>query len=594
MQNIRNFSIVAHIDSGKSTLADRLLEVTGTVEKRKMRAQFLNMMDLEREKGITIKLQPVRMEYEKYILNLIDTPGHVDFSYEVSRSLAAVEGAVLLVDASQGVQAQTLANLSLAQEQNLVIIPVVNKIDLAQARTEETVKEISQLLGVEQDEVIKISAKEGTNIEKVLEAVIEKIPSPAGDLKSPLRALVFDSDYDPYQGVIAYVKIVDGQVKKGDQVVMFASGASTETKEIGIFKPQLTQRGFLKAGEIGYLATGLKKISQCRVGDTITNFPAPMNLHPLAGYREPEPMIFASFYPADPDDYDLLKDSLAKLKLNDASLGYQPESSPGLGRGFRGGFLGMLHLEIVSERLKREYGLNLVIASPSVSYRVFTKSSEKELIVSSPADLPEMDKIKQIKEPWLELKIITPGQYLGSIMKLLSQTRGQYQETQYLTSEKILIGYQAPLNEIIVDFYERLKNISAGYASMSYRLTDYQPADLIKLDILVAGQKVEAFSRIVHRDKAYQTGRALVKRLKGVMPAQLFAVSLQASAANRIIARETIRAWRKDVTGYLYGGDYTRKKKLLEKQKKGKKKMKQFGQVNIPQEVFLKVLRKDV
>jgi len=594
MQNIRNFSIVAHIDSGKSTLADRLLEVTGTVEKRKMRAQFLDMMDLEREKGITIKLQPVRMEYEKYILNLIDTPGHVDFSYEVSRSLAAVEGAVLLVDASQGVQAQTLANLSLAQEQNLVIIPVVNKIDLAQARTEETVKEISQLLGVEQDEVIKISAKEGINIEKVLEAVIEKIPSPAGDLKSPLRALVFDSDYDPYQGVIAYVKIVDGQVKKGDQVVMFASGASTETKEIGIFKPQLTQRGFLKAGEIGYLATGLKKISQCRVGDTITNFPAPMNLHPLAGYREPEPMIFASFYPADPDDYDLLKDSLAKLKLNDASLGYQPESSPGLGRGFRGGFLGMLHLEIVSERLKREYGLNLVIASPSVSYRVFTKSSEKELIVSSPADLPEMDKIKQIKEPWLELKIITPGQYLGSIMKLLSQTRGQYQETQYLTSEKILIGYQAPLNEIIVDFYERLKNISAGYASMSYRLTDYQPADLIKLDILVAGQKVEAFSRIVHRDKAYQTGRALVKRLKGVMPAQLFAVSLQASAANRIIARETIRAWRKDVTGYLYGGDYTRKKKLLEKQKKGKKKMKQFGQVNIPQEVFLKVLRKDV
>jgi len=594
MQNIRNFSIVAHIDSGKSTLADRLLEVTGTVEKRKMRAQFLDMMDLEREKGITIKLQPVRMEYEKYILNLIDTPGHVDFSYEVSRSLAAVEGAVLLVDASQGVQAQTLANLSLAQEQNLVIIPVVNKIDLAQARTEETVKEISQLLGVEQDEVIKISAKEGINIEKVLEAVIKKIPSPAGDLKSPLRALVFDSDYDPYQGVIAYVKIVDGQVKKGDQVVMFASGASTETKEIGIFKPQLTQRGFLKAGEIGYLATGLKKISQCRVGDTITNFPAPMNLHPLAGYREPEPMIFASFYPADPDDYDLLKDSLAKLKLNDASLGYQPESSPGLGRGFRGGFLGMLHLEIVSERLKREYGLNLVIASPSVSYRVFTKSSEKELIVSSPADLPEMDKIKQIKEPWLELKIITPGQYLGSIMKLLSQTRGQYQETQYLTSEKILIGYQAPLNEIIVDFYERLKNISAGYASMSYRLTDYQPADLIKLDILVAGQKVEAFSRIVHRDKAYQTGRALVKRLKGVMPAQLFAVSLQASAANRIIARETIRAWRKDVTGYLYGGDYTRKKKLLEKQKKGKKKMKQFGQVNIPQEVFLKVLRKDV
>jgi len=637
-QNIRNFCIISHIDAGKSTLADRLLELTGTVEKRKMRAQFLDMMDLEREKGITIKLQPVRMEYETdlrvalsdmpfakghasrprpfaegkrswsldtrpycdsqwqplrhalYTLNLIDTPGHVDFSYEVSRSLAAVEGAVLLVDASQGVQAQTLANLHLAQEQNLAIIPVVNKIDLAQARTEETVKEISQLLDINQDEVIRISAKKGTNIEKVLEAVVRKIPSPSGQSDSPLRALIFDSKYDSYQGVIAYIRVVDGRIRKGEQIITLASNASTEVKEVGVFKPQLTKADLLQAGQIGYLVTGLKEVIQCRVGDTITN--EGKSPKPLPGYHEPKPMVFASFYPTDADDYDLLKDGLAKLKLNDASLQYEPESTQGLGRGFRGGFLGTLHLEIVSERLKREYGLNLVISSPTVSYQVITKSPEKELAVSSPADLPEVNKIKETKEPWLDLEIITPSQYLGRLMELLNQTRGQYQESQYLTPERVLIKYQAPLNEIIIDFYDKLKNTTAGYASMSYQLKDYQPADLVKLDILVAGQKVEAFSRIVHRDKAYQEGKALVKKLKEVMPAQLFAVSLQAVVAGRIIARENIKAWRKDVTGYLYGGDYSRKRKLLEKQKRGKKKMKQFGQVNIPEEVFLKVLRK--
>jgi GTP-binding protein LepA len=592
LSNIRNFCIISHIDAGKSTLADRFLELTGTIEKRKMRAQFLDMMDLEREKGITIKLQPVRMEYRNCLLNLIDTPGHVDFSYEVSRSLAAVEGAVLLVDASQGIQAQTLANLHLAQEQNLAIIPVVNKIDLAQARTEETIKEISQLLNVNQDEVIKISAKEGTNVEKVLEAVIKKIPSPGGKLESPLRALIFDSNYDPYQGVIAYLKIVDGQVRKGQQITMLASGASTEVKEVGVFKPQLTKLDLLEAGQIGYLITGLKDVGQCRVGDTITISQSPERIKSLAGYQDAKPMVFASFYPTEADNYELLKDGLAKLKLNDASLQYEPESAQGLGRGFRCGFLGTLHLEIVSERLKREYKLELVVSSPTVSYQLITKPPEKEIIISSPADLPEINRIKEIKEPWLDLEIVTPHQYLGTVMKLLSQTRSQYQESQYLTPERVLVRYRAPLNEIVIDFYDKLKNATAGYASMSYQLKDYQPADLVRLDILVAGRKMEAFSRIVHRERAYQEGKAIIGRLKEVIPSQLFAVSLQAAVSGRIIARENIRAWRKDVTGYLYGGDYSRKRKLLEKQKKGKKKMKQFGQVNSPQEAFLKVLRK--
>jgi len=592
-QNIRNFCIISHIDHGKSTLADRLLELTKTIEKRKMREQVLDMMDLEREKGITIKLQPVRMKYDKYIFNLIDTPGHVDFSYEVSRSLAAVEGAILLVDAGQGIQAQTLANLHLAQEQGLAIIPAVNKIDLEQARIEETEKEIIQLL--KDSPVLKISAKQGTNIEKVFEAIIKKIPSPIGSPKSPLRALIFDSHYDSYKGVIAYVRIVDGQIKKGDKIRMLASNAQVEAVETGIFKPHLTKIDCLKAGEIGYIATGLKNVSQCRVGDTIGAVPQGderQSLKALPGYQEPEPMVFASFYPAEADDHDLLKDGLEKLKLNDASLQYEPESVQGLGRGFRGGFLGMLHLEIVLERLKREYGLSLVVTSPSVSYRVTTKSPEKKHFISSPTDFPETNKIKAIEEPWLSLEIITPNQYLGQVMKLLAKTRGQYQDTQYLTPERVLIKYQAPLNEIIVDFYDQLKNTSAGYASMSYQLIGYQPADLVKLDVLIAGEKAEAFSRIVHQKKAYDEGRALVERLKKHIPRQQFTVPLQAVVNNRIIARQTITALRKNVIDGLYGGDYTRKRKLLEKQKKGKKKMKEFGRVSIPQEVFLKVLKK--
>jgi len=593
-QNIRNFCIISHIDHGKSTLADRLLELTKTIEKRKMREQVLDMMDLEREKGITIKLQPVRMEYDKYIFNLIDTPGHVDFSYEVSRSLAAVEGAILLVDAGQGIQAQTLANLHLAQEQGLAIIPAVNKIDLEQARIKETEKEIIQLL--KDSSVLKISAKQGVNIGKVFEAIIEKIPSPTGSPESPLRALIFDSHYDLYKGVIAYVRIVDGQIKKGDKIKMLASNAQAEAIETGIFKPHLTKIDCLKAGEIGYIATGLKNVSQCRVGDTIgivSQGDEGQSIKALPGYQEPEPMVFASFYPTEADDYDLLKDGLEKLKLNDASLQYEPESVQGLGRGFRGGFLGMLHLEIVLERLKREYELSLVVTSPSVSYRIVkVGSTSKELIISSPTDFPEKNRIKEIKEPWLSLEIITPNQYLGQVMKLLAKTRGQYQDTQYLTPERVLIKYQAPLNEIIVDFYDQLKNTSAGYASMNYQLIGYHSADLVKLDVLIAGEKAEAFSQIVHQKKAYNEGRALVERLKKHIPRQQFIVPLQAMVNNRIIARQTITALRKNVIAGLYGGDYTRKRKLLEKQKKGKKKMKEFGKVSIPQEVFLKVLKK--
>ena len=568
MKNIRNFCIISHIDHGKSTLADRLLELTGTIEQRKMREQFLDMMDLEREKGITIKLQPVRMEYDGYILNLIDTPGHIDFSYEVSRSLAAVEGALLLVDASQGIQAQTLTNLHLAQEQNLIIIPVINKIDLEQAPVGETLQEISQLLKIKQEDILRISAKQGTNVEKVLEAIIKRIPSPSGDSKSPWRALIFDSHYDAYQGTIAYIRVVDGQVKRGDKIIMLASKAAAETIEVGVFKPQLTKIDSLKTGEIGYLATGLKDVNQCRVGDTIGTV---LQGRALPGYQEPKSMVFASFYPVQADDYNLLKDGLAKLKLNDASLQYQPEASKGLGRGFRCGFLGMLHLEIISERLKREYGSNLIVTSPLVSYQVSRN---------------------QIKEPWVNLEIVSPSQYLGQVMKLLTKTRGKYQDSQYLSPERVLVKYQAPLNEIIVDFYDQLKNITAGYASMSYQMMGHQPADLVKLDVLVAGEKIEAFSRIVHQKKAYQEARFLVDKLKKLIPRHQFVIPLQAVVNGRIIARQTIRALKKNVIAGLYGGDYTRKRKLLEKQKKGKKKMKEFGRVSIPQEVFLRILRK--
>ena len=529
------------------------------------------------------------MEYDGHMLNLIVTPGHVDFGYEVSRSLAAVEGAVLLVDASQGVQAQTLANLHLAQRQGLVLIPVANKIDLPHAQVEKTIKEMSQLLDVKEDEIIRISAKQGTNIEAVLKAVIDKIPASKGDVKKPLRSLIFDSSYDSYKGVLAYSRIVDGEIKAGDKVMMAASGNKTEVIEVGVFKPQMAKMNSLSAGQIGYIATGLKDVGQCRVGDTIIS--QDKKAESLPGYQEPNPMVFASFYPANSDEHDLLKDGLAKLELNDAALKYEPESCEGLGRGFRCGFLGMLHLEIILERLKREYKLNLIVTTPSVSYAI-VGSDKKEIIISSANDLPEANRIETIKEPWVNLEIITPNQYLGPVMKLLESTRGEYKDTQYLSPERVLVKYEVPLNEIIIDFYDKLKNATSGYASMNYEMMDYRAGDLVKMDILVAGESVEAFSRIIHKEKTQTEGRALVKKLKEVIPKHLFAVSLQASVGGNVIARETISAMRKDVTGYLYGGDYTRKRKLLEKQKKGKKKMKALGKIDIPQEVFFKVLKK--
>ena len=600
MKNIRNFVIVAHVDHGKSTLADRFLELTGTVEKRKMQEQYLDTMELERERGITIKLQPVRMSYilhtKSYILNLIDTPGHVDFSYEVSRSLAAVEGAILLVDASKGVQAQTLANLHLAKTQGLKIIPAVNKIDLPNARTAQVKEELSYLLEMEQNEILEVSGKTGANVEKLLQAVIEKVPPPRQDNET--KALIFDSTFDAYKGVIAYVRIFDGGFKRGDKIASWATKAKFDVLEVGFFAPKLTLSSELSAGDIGYIATGLKDPGLIRVGDTLTNAEylnistfKHLNFQPLAGYKEPKPMVFASFFPENAEDYDLLKDALGKLKLTDASLIYEPESSVGLGRGFRLGFLGMLHVEIISERLKREFGLSLIISTPSVEYSVKLASGE-EVRIRSASLLPDPSKVESIAEPVVALEIITPSSYLGSVMELVSSFRNTYKATDYFGKETALLRYEVPLSEVITDFYDKLKSVSSGYASMSYEVKGMTVNDMVRLDILIAGELVEPFSRIVPKDKAYYEGRTMVTKLKEVIPPQWFEVAIQAVIGGKVIARESIRARRKDVTGYLYGGDVTRKMKLLEKQKKGKKKMKEAGRVNLPQDVFLKMLKR--
>lgn len=599
MHNVRNFVIIAHIDHGKSTLADRFLEITGTVEKRKMQEQFLDQMDLERERGITIKLQPVRMKYglnsANFILNLIDTPGHVDFSYEVSRSLAAVEGAILLIDATKGVQAQTLANLHMAQKQGLAIIPVLNKIDLPNARVDEIEEEIRNLLPEVMDsEILKISAKTGDGVERVLQEVIKKTPAPPEKTVQQFRALIFDSVFDAYKGVIAYVRVFDGKISAGEKIKLFASRATSDVIEVGYFNPQLKKDNSLSAGEIGYVATGLKNVGEVRVGDTLFKPGSekdPVEIEPLPGYKEPRPVVFASFYPEQNDDYDDLKDALGKLKLVDASLSYEPETSPGLGRGFRLGFLGMLHIEIVSERLRREFDLSLIISSPSVEYRVIQKNG-KHLSIRSAASLPDPSFIEKIEEPMVNLEILTPESYMGQLLKLMAEYRSEYQTTEYLTKELVILKYRVPLAEIITDFYDRLKSVSSGYASMSYEPADYQASDLLRLDILVADELVEPFSKIVPKESAYYEGRRIVEKLKVVIPKQWFAVSLQAAIGGKVIARETISALRKDVTGYLYGGDITRKKKLLEKQKRGKKRMKESGKVNIPQEVFLEMLKK--
>ena len=634
MNNIRNFCIIAHVDHGKSTLADRFLELTGTVEKRKMQEQYLDTMELERERGITIKLQPVRMLYKyrnpkseirnnfefrnsnlefadsEYILNLIDTPGHVDFSYEVSRSLAAVEGAILLVDATRGIQAQTLANLHLAQVQGLFIIPVINKIDLPNARTAEIKEELAKLLSIKSEKVLEVSAKNGTNVERVLEQVITSVPAPklitsdvetTSDVES-LKCLIFDSSFDAYKGVVAYVRIFEGSVKKGEKIVAYATGAKADVIEVGYFNPALKPSDGLSVGEIGYIATGLKDPGQIRVGDTIAKLKVKNEkikidetdytiFKPLEGYKEPKPMVFASFFPENADDYDDLKDALSKLKLTDASLVYEPESSAGLGRGFRLGFLGMLHVEIVSERLKREYNLNLIVSSPSVEYLVKLKNG-REMNIRSASMLPDFSKTESISEPTVNLEIILPASYLGKVMELVASLRNIYQSMEYVGKDTALLRYEIPLSEIITDFYDKLKSVSSGYASMSYELSGYKTHDLIKLDIFIAEEMIEPFSRIISREKAYYEGRAMVTKLKEVVPPQWFQVAIQAAIGGKIIARETIRARRKDVTGYLYGGDITRKMKLLEKQKKGKKKMEAVGKVNLPQDVFLKMLKR--
>ncbi len=591
---IRNFTIIGHIDHGKSTLADRLLERTGTISAREMHEQVLDDMELEREKGVTIKASPVQMRFRvqngvEYHLNLIDCPGHVDFTYEVSRALAACEGALLVVDASQGIEAQTLANLYLALEHDLEIIPVVNKIDLPSARPAEVAHEVANLLGVDPDTVIHVSAKEGTNVEQVLQAVVTHIPPPAGDPTAPLRALIFDSHYDPYKGVIAYVRVVDGLVTINQPLRLMATGVETLPLEIGVFTPAMRPTGELAAGEVGYIATGLKTVRECRVGDTITLAVRPA-AEPLPGYRPMKSMVFASAYPSEGEDYNLLREALEKLQLNDASLVFQPETSQALGFGFRCGFLGLFHMEIVQERLEREYGLDIVFTAPSVEYRVL-KTDGETVLVDSPAELPPENEIKEIAEPWVEISVFTPAEFIGTVMDLVTRRRGEFKNQEYLDGRRVLLTYKIPLSEILVDFYNELKARTRGYASLDYHFDGYRPADMVRLDVLVNEQPVDALSMIVHRDQAYNKGQRLVSRMKELIPRQLFTVPIQAAVGKKVISRANVKALRKDVLAKCYGGDVTRKRKLLEKQKRGKKRMKMIGQVEVPQEVFFAVLR---
>lgn len=593
-ENTRNFCIIAHIDHGKSTLADRMLEVTKTVSPQAMRDQVLDDMDLERERGITIKSHPVSMEYqaadgEAYGLNLIDTPGHVDFTYEVSRSLAACEGAILVVDASQGLQAQTLSNYYLAVEAGLTIVPVVNKIDLPAARTEEAKLEVAHLVGVEPEDVIAVSAKKGIGIEDILEAVIERVPRPVEGSNKPLRALIFDSRFDAYRGVVAYLRVVEGKVKAGDEIRFVSTDKQHQVDEVGVFRLDMIPQKVLRAGQVGYVLAGVKNIADAQVGDTIASASLE-NPVPLPGYRRVQPMVFSGIYPIDTDQYEELREALARLKLSDASLVYEPETSVALGFGFRCGFLGLLHMEIVQERLRREHGIDLIPTVPSVEYRVHLTDGSM-VPVDNPADMPTGSQVDHIEEPMVDARIVMPSDYVGGIMKLAQERRGQYKHMDYLEEGRTLLEYQLPLAEIIVDFYDRLKSISRGYASLDYDIAGYQRASLVKLDILLNGESVDALSAIVHRDKAYDWGRTIAKRLKELIPRQMFAVAIQAAIGSKIIARETLSALRKNVTAKCYGGDITRKRKLLEKQKEGKRRMKQIGTVEVPQEAFLAILK---
>jgi GTP-binding protein LepA len=595
LQHIRNFCIIAHIDHGKSTLADRLLQLTGTIAEREMQEQILDDMELEREKGVTIKASAVRMDYQatdgqSYEMNLIDTPGHVDFAYEVSRALQSCEGALLVVDATQGIEAQTLANLYLAIDADLEIVPVINKMDLPAARPDFVAEELENLLGVPADDVLVISAKTGENVEQVLEAIVQRVPAPTGDAMKPLRALVFDSHYDSYKGVVAYVRVFEGALEDKQWVRVMSNQVSTEPIEIGIFRPRMTPAKRLTAGEVGYIATGLKTVRECRVGDTVTLAEKPAE-KPLPGYRAAKPMVFAGFYPTEGEDYQLLKEALEKLQLNDASLVFEPETSTALNFGFRCGFLGLFHMEIIQERLEREYFLDIVATAPSVRYEVVKAHTGEVEILDSPADLPDPSQIEEIREPWMDVYIFTPDDYYGVVMDLVMKRRGEFVAQEYPAPGRVILRFAIPLAEIVVDFYDKLKSATRGYASMDYEFAGYKPADLVRLDILVNKQIVDALAMIVHADDAYHRGQKMVTALRKLIPRQMFEVPIQAAVGTKVISRANVKALRKDVLAKCYGGDVTRKRKLLEKQKKGKRRMKMIGNVEVPQEAFMAVLQ---
>lgn len=595
MKNIRNFCIIAHIDHGKSTLADRLLQITNTISDRELQEQTLDDMELERERGITIKSHAIQMEYEwkgeKYILNLIDTPGHVDFSYEVSRSIAACEGALLIVDAAQNIQAQTISNLYLALEHDLEIIPVLNKIDLPSANPDEVTDDIVDLLGCDPEEVLRVSGKTGEGVENLLHTIIERVPAPKGDPKAPLQALIFDSVYNPFRGIEAYFKVVNGEIKKGEKVKFMATDREYEADEVGTLKLKQYPKPMIKTGDVGYIISGIKTASEVKVGDTITSVENPAD-KPIEGFEEVKPMVFAGIYPVDTEDYEELRYSMEKLRLNDASLTYEPESSAALGFGFRCGFLGMLHLEIIQERLDREFDMNVITTVPNVSYHAFTeKEPDTPILVNNPSELPDPSGLHSVEEPYIRASIITKSDYVGSVMNLCIEKRGILKNQHYLTQHRVELIFELPLSEVVFDFYDRLKSISKGYASFDYQPLDMRPSDLVKVDILINSEPVDALSALIHRDNAYHIGKKMCEKLKELIPRQQFDIPIQAAIGAKIIARETIKALRKDVTAKCYGGDISRKRKLLEKQKAGKKKMRQIGRVEVPQSAFLAVLK---